>query len=135
MGKVVVGQKLGDRKPVALRYFILAMNMVMVEEDFDEGENWLERFEVAEIKLGLVCTKGQKGPHDPTPNQDNWSLTRLKDDTMIYVVCDGHGPFGHIASFRVCQLVPYHIARCLTQESDPEKAVSEAFFHTQMELL
>lgn len=33
----------------------------------------------------------------------------LDDGTLIVGVCDGHGPFGHIVSFRLVQTLPHFI--------------------------
>jgi serine/threonine protein phosphatase PrpC len=46
------------------------------------------------------CQKGQKFDFDPTPNQDNYFHHSLQDGTLILGVCDGHGPFGHLVSYR-----------------------------------
>merc|ERR1719421_2409589 len=56
----------------------------------------------------VSCRKGQKRGDDPTPNQDNWSITLLKE-SAIYLVADGHGPFGHVVSYHVAKALPHHL--------------------------
>lgn len=35
--------------------------------------------------------------------EDNFSMTQVSESVSLFVVCDGHGPFGHLAAFRVVQ--------------------------------
>ncbi|KAF4746821.1 hypothetical protein FOZ63_019737, partial [Perkinsus olseni] len=55
------------------------------------------------VQVGVVCRKGRKGNEDHTPNQDSFSITLLDDNTVVGLVCDGHGPFGHLISQRSTQ--------------------------------
>ncbi|KAF4746894.1 hypothetical protein FOZ62_029994 [Perkinsus olseni] len=55
------------------------------------------------VQVGVVCRKGRKGTEDHTPNQDSFSVTLLDDNTVVGLVCDGHGPFGHLISQRSTQ--------------------------------
>ncbi|KAF4655705.1 hypothetical protein FOL47_009326 [Perkinsus chesapeaki] len=59
--------------------------------------------DTAGVQVGVVCRKGRKGSDDHTPNQDSFSITLLDDNTLIALVCDGHGPFGHLVSQRCAQ--------------------------------
>lgn len=60
--------------------------------------------------ISVVCQKGQKSASDPTPNQDNFFVKHIGPVTMFGVL-DGHGPFGHLVSFRLAQSLPYFIAK------------------------
>lgn len=84
-------------------------------------------------ELGLVfsCLKGCKGASDKGPNQDNFSVTRLKDGTDIYCCMDGHGPNGHFSSERSVRVVPYYIAKSEHFPNDMEKCLEEAYLKAQ----
>merc|ERR1719456_448209 len=59
-------------------------------------------------EIAVLCQKGQKSASDPTPNQDNFFIHHIGPVSM-YGVCDGHGPFGHLVSFRLVQTLPYYL--------------------------
>eukprot|EP00405_Crypthecodinium_cohnii_P057253 CAMPEP_0206625240 /NCGR_PEP_ID=MMETSP0325_2-20121206/64636_1 /ASSEMBLY_ACC=CAM_ASM_000347 /TAXON_ID=2866 /ORGANISM="Crypthecodinium cohnii, Strain Seligo" /LENGTH=1175 /DNA_ID=CAMNT_0054149423 /DNA_START=1 /DNA_END=3528 /DNA_ORIENTATION=- len=83
--------------------------------------------------IGVVCQKGQKSASDPTPNQDNFFVFQ-KDGVTIYGVCDGHGPFGHLVSFRLVQTLPDKIAKSSYYGKDWEQALKEGFLEAQKDL-
>eukprot|EP00438_Fugacium_kawagutii_P020541 Skav202305 [mRNA] locus=scaffold60:78941:85859:+ [translate_table: standard] len=60
--------------------------------------------------IAVICQKGQKSASDPTPNQDNFFVHHVGAITM-YGVCDGHGPFGHLVSFRLVQTLPFYLTK------------------------
>lgn len=64
--------------------------------------------------------------------------TRDPTDTGIFGVCDGHGPFGHLASFRVSQSFPHFLLKAgngLLLQENPEVALQNAFFLAAKDLL
>ncbi|CAJ1356001.1 unnamed protein product [Effrenium voratum] len=84
-------------------------------------------------EISILCQKGQKSASDPTPNQDNFFVQHVGAITL-YGVCDGHGPFGHLVSFRLVQTLP-----CFLQKSEHfgknwEEALKEAFAKAQEDL-
>merc|ERR1712107_702191 len=84
--------------------------------------------------IGAVCQKGQKSPSDPTPNQDNFFILHI-NDISLYGVCDGHGPFGHLVSFRIVQALPHFLVTNINFGEDWPLALKEAFAAAQEELL
>jgi len=77
--------------------------------------------------------KGYKPGFD-SPNQDNAFIVTTKTGVDIYGICDGHGPFGHLVSFRVAQTVPYFLTRHEDFEKNMEKALKKAFQEAQQDL-
>jgi len=86
------------------------------------------------VSAAVRCQKGRKSIGDPTPNQDSFFVLANPENVNgvncnIYAVFDGHGPFGHLVSLRICQSLPGF----LTQHSDfgisakMEKVLKEAF--------
>lgn len=132
IGSIEAGQTLSDTKPTLVR-FDTPMKTVFTEK-CTNPQDWLERFQVGDIKVGVVSQKGSKYSHDPTPNQDNYSLTRMINGILVYMVADGHGPFGHLASFHVCQALPYFLKQNLDNGEELEMAFKNAFDMTQIHL-
>ncbi|CAK0833222.1 unnamed protein product, partial [Prorocentrum cordatum] len=88
-------------------------------------------------EVSLICQKGQKmldGQADPTPNQDN-CFVRTEGAITLYGVCDGHGPFGHLVSFRLSQTLPHFIAASSNGGKSWELAFKDAFASAQAELV
>jgi len=84
----------------------------------------------------IACTKGSKGFRDTTPNQDNFSLTYLKNGWTICCVMDGHGPFGHYVSTRTVQTVPYYLVKCPDfPDGNMKVALVEAFERSQKDVV
>eukprot|EP00929_Paragymnodinium_shiwhaense_P092975 TRINITY_DN5300_c1_g4_i1.p1 TRINITY_DN5300_c1_g4~~TRINITY_DN5300_c1_g4_i1.p1 ORF type:complete len:2216 (-),score=463.01 TRINITY_DN5300_c1_g4_i1:52-5769(-) len=81
-----------------------------VQHGADLGRRWLEDFQSEELHIGVSCRRGKRSGKDPLPNQDNFSLTKLSDGACVYVLCDGHGPYGHMAACRVVQSLPKFVA-------------------------
>ncbi|CAJ1401972.1 unnamed protein product [Effrenium voratum] len=78
---------------------------------------WLEPFQGPDICVGISSRKGKRGSMDPLPCQDCYSLTKFASE-VLYVVCDGHGPFGQLAAFRVAQSLPHCWQRLGTAEPE-----------------
>eukprot|EP00913_Durusdinium_trenchii_P032514 g30440.t1 len=53
----------------------------------------------------------------------------------LYGVCDGHGPFGHLVSFRLVQSLPHFIASNPNWGEDWGLCLKEAFLAAQKELI
>jgi len=83
----------------------------------------------------IACQKGSKGFRDQTPNQDNFSLTYFKNGWALCCAFDGHGPFGHLVSYRTVQAVPYFLANSPDFPDNMEKALIEAFEHAQKDVV
>lgn len=83
----------------------------------------------------ISCTKGCKGTRDTTPNQDNFSLAYMKDGYTMACCMDGHGPFGHMVSYRTVRTVPYYLLQSEHFPSNMEKALLEAFERAQKEVV
>lgn len=88
----------------------------------------------ANTEIAVVCQKGQKSASDPTPNQDNYFVLH-QGGVEIYGVCDGHGPFGHLVSFRLVQSLPHLITKSPHFGKDWKLVLKEAFLQAQKELL
>lgn len=84
-------------------------------------------------EIAVLCQKGQKSASDPTPNQDNFFVHHVGAITM-YGVCDGHGPFGHLVSFRLVQTIPYFLTKSEHFAKNWELALKEAFAKAQEDL-
>jgi serine/threonine protein phosphatase PrpC len=82
----------------------------------------------------VLCQKGQKSASDPTPNQDNYFISYVAN-YGIYGVCDGHGPFGHLVSFRLVQTLPKLITTNPHFGKNWEACLKESFLAVQKELL
>ncbi len=83
----------------------------------------------------VIVQKGQKSAFDPTPNQDNIFYHSMENGVMICGVCDGHGPFGHIVSYRTVQSIPYYIVNSKHYMTDWQQCLEEAFELAQKDLL
>lgn len=94
------------------------------------GPSWLTGC----TQVSVVCQKGQKSPSDPTPNQDNYFALHI-GSVGLYGVLDGHGPFGHLISFRLVQTLPYFLTTSPHWSQDWEKALKGSFLAAQQDLL
>jgi serine/threonine protein phosphatase PrpC len=74
------------------------------------------------------------GKADPTPNQDN-CFVRAEGAITLYGVCDGHGPFGHLVSFRLSQTLPHFMVASSNWGKNWELAFKDAFASAQAELV
>ena len=68
-------------------------------------------------------------------------MTTAPDDRAVYIVCDGHGPVGHLVAFRVAQSLPKIILADLESEhtqqllqSLPENVIAKAFEAANVDL-
>jgi serine/threonine protein phosphatase PrpC len=84
-------------------------------------------------EISVLCQKGQKSAADPTPNQDNYFIHHIGNVSM-YGVADGHGPFGHLVSFRLVQTLPHFLVNINHYGKDWEAALKEAFLAAQKDL-
>jgi len=85
-------------------------------------------------EISILCEKGQKSRSDPTPNQDNLFILHIGAVSM-YGVCDGHGPFGHLVSFRLVQSLPFFITKSKNVHKTWEEALKDAFLSAQNDLV
>ncbi|KAF4672384.1 hypothetical protein FOL47_000626, partial [Perkinsus chesapeaki] len=86
--------------------------------------------------LSFSCIKGFKGEGDNIPNQDNFSVTRLENGWDIICVMDGHGPNGHLASYRAVKSLPYYIAHSdILEPRLMDKCLHQAFQLTHQDML
>lgn len=85
-------------------------------------------------EIAILCQKGRKSASDPTPNQDNFFVLHL-GPYGIYGVCDGHGPFGHLVSFRLVQSLPSLITSSTHFGKDWKACLIAAFMDAQKDLL
>jgi serine/threonine protein phosphatase PrpC len=84
-------------------------------------------------EISVICQKGQKSQSDPTPNQDNFFIHHVGAVTM-YGIVDGHGPFGHLVSFRLVQTLPFFLTNSPHFGKDWEQALKLAFQQSQDDL-
>mmetsp|Transcript_128326 Transcript_128326/g.411251 ORF Transcript_128326/g.411251 Transcript_128326/m.411251 type:complete len:783 (+) Transcript_128326:350-2698(+) len=91
--------------------------------------SWLQ----GSTHAAVLCQKGCKDA-DPTPNQDNYFIVHV-GPLQIYGVCDGHGPFGHLVSFRLVQTLPHFLTTSPYFGKDWPRAMKEAFLSAQRELI
>ncbi|CAE7239206.1 PRKAR2A, partial [Symbiodinium natans] len=94
------------------------------------GPSWLK----GQIHMAVLCQKGQKSAADPTPNQDNYFALHV-GSIGLYGVCDGHGPFGHLVSFRLVQTLPHYLTTSKSWGEDWDTCLKEAFLAAQADLL
>lgn len=66
-------------------------------------------------------------------SEDNFFVHHVGAVTM-YGVCDGHGPFGHLVSFRLVQTIPYFLTNSEHFGKNWEEALKEAFAKAQEDL-
>jgi len=128
-GGLVAGQKFTNDK--VAHVFTQAACERKGEEDVYQWQAPTKLKHATEV--AVLCQKGQKSPCDPTPNQDNFFVHQLGGVTA-YGVADGHGPFGHLVSFRLVQTLPYFIAKNGNAGKDWELALKEAFLSAQADL-
>eukprot|EP00931_Biecheleriopsis_adriatica_P057523 TRINITY_DN34132_c0_g1_i1.p1 TRINITY_DN34132_c0_g1~~TRINITY_DN34132_c0_g1_i1.p1 ORF type:complete len:918 (+),score=218.73 TRINITY_DN34132_c0_g1_i1:34-2754(+) len=95
------------------------------------GPSWLK----GQTMMSALCQKGQKAANDPTPNQDNYFALHVGGGIGLYGVCDGHGPFGHLVSFRLVQSLPHLLTTSPHWGKDWEKCLKEGFLAAQQDML
>lgn len=97
--------------------------------------NWSAPSRLANsTSIAVLCQKGRKSAFDPTPNQDNYFVQQLIGGISLYGVCDGHGPFGHLVSFRLVQTLPFFLSQSDKFGTDWEAAMKFAFVQAHAEL-
>lgn len=103
-GGLVLGQKFTHDK-----LLFHHPDSIGTQVDIDEVHTWDSPSKLQGLtELAVLCQKGQKSAADPTPNQDNFFIHHI-GPISLYGVADGHGPFGHLVSFRLVQTIPYYI--------------------------
>lgn len=104
-----------------------------------QGERELEHYGDVQYPMSLGYrisnVKGSKGGKDTTPNQDNFSCTRLSGEYDIVCVMDGHGKDGHLVSSRAVQTLPYFLTKSQHFPENMDKAMLEAFKRCQEDIL
>jgi cAMP-dependent protein kinase regulator len=131
-GGLILGQKFTMDK-VLLHH----PGSVGVPNDVDEVHTWDSPSKLKGLtEMAVLCQKGQKSSCDPTPNQDNYFIHHI-GPISLYGVCDGHGPFGHLVSFRLVQTLPYYIKenRNFGVGKDWAICLKEAFLAAQQDLV
>jgi len=132
-GGLVIGQKFTqDKLVIKPKFDKVEVTSDGVEDDYA----WSEPAKTLKgsTHIGVVCQKGQKSASDPTPNQDNYFILH-RAGVHLYGVCDGHGPFGHLVSFRLVQSLPKLLLASPHYGKDWKLALKEAFLAAQQELL
>merc|ERR1719424_779864 len=104
--------------------------------DADTCEPWIWNFGAPGMELALACRSGLGAAGT---NQDNFSISQASGDRGIYVVCDGHGPLGHLVAFRAAQSLPKFILDGLAEEAcsqmqSTEQVIAAAFRSTNIDL-
>lgn len=124
------GEKFACDKMLCVRGQIAPVGEGLADVYRWSGPSWLTGC----TQVSVVCQKGQKSPSDPTPNQDNYFALHI-GSVGLYGVLDGHGPFGHLISFRLVQTLPYFLTTSPHWSQDWEKALKGAFIAAQQDLL
>ena len=107
-GGLLQGEKFIDNKKVWYR------NNHEITHD-ESGAKYFAKMPRVTSRIGpvvasVICNKGQKKSFDPSPNQDNFFIHFDEENGYSsYGMFDGHGPFGHLASFRLVQSIPHYI--------------------------
>lgn len=128
-GGLRLGQKFTEDKIVIKRTQVECKT-----DGLEDNFAWNEPTKRGSTHIAITCQKGQKSAADPTPNQDNYFVLHL-DGVHVYGVCDGHGPFGHLVSFRLVQTLPKLIKDSPHFGKDWKLTLNEAFVGAQEELL
>eukprot|EP00929_Paragymnodinium_shiwhaense_P062416 TRINITY_DN3115_c4_g1_i1.p1 TRINITY_DN3115_c4_g1~~TRINITY_DN3115_c4_g1_i1.p1 ORF type:complete len:2235 (+),score=659.51 TRINITY_DN3115_c4_g1_i1:137-6841(+) len=127
-GGIAFGQSFRDNQKVNCTGSLVA--------DVVDGEHnfvWFEESKLLKtISTAVLCQKGQKP--DGTPNQDNYFVCHLRG-VQMYGVIDGHGPFGHLVSFRLAQSLPKLLSESPHFGVNWKVALKEAFQGCQDDLV
>jgi len=128
-GGLLLGQKFMDNKAVHC-----TGKVTLTSKDAEKICYWNGQTRLRKLTdIAVICQKGQKSAADPTPNQDNYFVHHVGSVAM-YGVCDGHGPFGHLVSFRLVQTLPYYLTHNANFGKDWALALKEAFLAAQEDL-
>lgn len=127
------GLRLGEHFTVD-KTLITKTDMTPQREGFEDHFAWsCPSWTKGGTHIAALCQKGHKAADDPTPNQDNYFLFHT-GAIQVYGVADGHGPFGHLVSFRLVQTLPYFLMNNHHAGKDWETALKEAFLSAQSDL-
>jgi len=127
-GALRLGEKFSDDRPPLL--FTKVQRATLGEDNVHawQAPTWLRHG----TDVAVLCQKGRKD--DPTPNQDNFFVHHVGGVT-IHGVCDGHGPFGHLVSFRLVQTLPKLLLDDEAFGTNWELALKRAFLGAQEDLV
>lgn len=132
---------MGAEKLVWLRTAQDPQNPRQMNECDDTFDTLLKHFQGEHIKVAVSCRYGHKpGPSrrdGSLSNQDTYSLTKAVEDRAVYVVCDGHGPWGQLAAFHVAQSLPKFILDGIEEgrgRPEVEMIIARAFGQAATEL-
>jgi cAMP-dependent protein kinase regulator len=129
-GGLIPGQKFTMDKVI----HVSAPSCTTSQDGEDDLYRWQQPSKLQQAtEIGMLCQKGQKSASDPTPNQDNFFIRHVGSVSM-YGVCDGHGPFGHLVSFRLVQSLPYYLCKSEHFGKDWALALKNAFLSAQKDL-
>uniref|UniRef100_A0A7S1WMR6 cGMP-dependent protein kinase n=1 Tax=Alexandrium catenella TaxID=2925 RepID=A0A7S1WMR6_ALECA len=130
-GGMLANQKFTQDKAMHVRSEAASLTKKGEEETYEwQGQTKLKQA----TEISVICQKGQKSASDPTPNQDNFFVHHVGSAT-VYGVADGHGPFGHLVSFRIVQTLPHFIAKSEHAGKDWELTLKDAFLKSQSDLV
>lgn len=129
-GGLVLGQHFTQDKVLITR-----PSMMPQQEGFEDHYSWsAPTWTKGCTQIAALCQKGHKSADDPTPNQDNFFILHI-GLIQVYGVADGHGPFGHLVSFRLVQTLPHFLVNSQHFGKDWEMALREAFLSAQSDLV
>jgi serine/threonine protein phosphatase PrpC len=74
----------------------------------------------------VSCIKGLKGAADRSPNQDNYSYFKIQN-YEFFTLQDGHGPSGHIISYRGVRTLPMLVFKSAHFPNNMREALIEGF--------
>jgi len=134
--QVYGGLRLGE-KFTADKTLLVRTQVDAAREELEETFAWrapVVPFKDGITRIAVLCQKGQKAPSDPTPNQDNY-FCFFVGSVQVCGVCDGHGPFGHLVSFRLVQTLPHFLTTSEHFGKDWPRAMKEAFLSAQADLV
>jgi len=96
------------------------------DADPDELVEWLKG-----CGFGWCCRKGLK---PEAPNQDSYCIIAVEEEFLLTAVLDGHGSRGHDVSQSAMECVVRAFLTHEVRESEPSRALLEAFASTQAHL-
>eukprot|EP00927_Polykrikos_kofoidii_P012321 TRINITY_DN15310_c0_g1_i1.p1 TRINITY_DN15310_c0_g1~~TRINITY_DN15310_c0_g1_i1.p1 ORF type:complete len:863 (-),score=151.51 TRINITY_DN15310_c0_g1_i1:60-2648(-) len=129
-GGLRLGEKFADDKVCVARG-----KTSSTTDGLDDIYTWSQSSKLkGATSISVICQKGQKSASDPTPNQDNYFALHV-GDYGLYGVCDGHGPFGHLVSFRLVQTLPHIVTNSSHFGKDWKACLTESFASAQQDLL
>jgi serine/threonine protein phosphatase PrpC len=89
---------------------------------------------VIPTNVSVSCIKGLKGTADSSPNQDNYSYCSF-GGYEFYTLQDGHGPAGHMVSFRGVRSLPLFVTESRFFPNKIAEAIVEAYKRCNADLV